>query len=60
MKNIDFPCKVTFHNKKLNKYVDVLIGFKEDCDNTVRLAKLDGYKVVKYETLREDDESNLS
>lgn len=59
MKNTDFPCKVTFYNKKLDKYTDVLIGFKEDYNNTVRLAKSDGYKVVKHETLRETNELNV-
>ena len=57
MKKQDFPCKVTFYNKKLNKHVDVLIGFKEDYTNTVRLAKTDGYKVVKCEALKLDESS---
>lgn len=60
MKNTDFPCKVTFYNKKLNEYIDVLIGFKEDFTNTVKLAKLDGFKVVKCETLKENNEPNIS
>ena len=60
MKNTDFPCKITFYNKKLDKYIDVLMGFKEDYSNTVKLAKLDGYKVVKHELLRDDDELNIS
>lgn len=53
MKTSDFPCRVTFFNKKLDKYAEVLFGFKSDYDTSVKLAKSDGYSIVKHEKLKE-------